>query len=59
MTYKSYNPDSLQFFEDIGMRIPSLGECFSKFNIGAKMGLVNLASVFFGLYSVKLVNIPL
>jgi len=59
MAYKQANPHSLMFFERVGMRIPPLNECFSKINIGCKMGLANLTAVFFGLYSVKLVNIPM
>ncbi len=47
------------FLERVGMRIPSVTECKSKFGIGCKMGLANLTAVFFGLYSVKLVNIPM
>jgi hypothetical protein len=49
----------LKFLEDCGMRITTLPEAFSKIKIGVKLGLANLVTVFFGMYSAKLVNIPL
>jgi len=59
MSYKSFKPLSFKYLADVGMTIPSLRECISKWSIGTRMGLANLATVFFGLYAVKLANIPL
>ena len=59
MLYKQFVPDAFKFFEYVGMRIPPFNECISKMNIGIKMGLFNLTTVLFGLFSVKLVSIPL
>ena len=59
MLYKEQNPQAFMFFERVGMRIPAFSECRTKFSIGSKMGLANLTAVIFGLYSVKLVNIPM
>ena len=59
MTYKSYNPDSLLFFDRFGMRISPLGEVFNKAKLGWFLGGLNLITVIFGVYSVKYINIPL
>lgn len=59
MLYKEVNPNAFQFLSDIGMRVPKFSEAMGKLNIGLRMGLTNLITVLFGLYSVKLVNIPL
>ena len=59
MTYKHYNSKAFAYLESVGMRIPSIGECSTKTKLGAKIGIANLATVFFGLYAVKVVNIPM
>jgi hypothetical protein len=59
MTYKGYNAKAFKFLESIGMRISTFNEVKEKTNIGLKMGLSNLVTVLFGLFSVKLVSIPL
>lgn len=59
MTYKQYRPDSFQFLDSIGMRVSKISEVKQKMHIGLRMGLSNLVTVLFGLYSVKLVSIPL
>ena len=59
MLYKEFNPNSFQILASIGMRVPKISEAMGNLNMGLKMGLSNLVSVLFGLYSVKLVNIPL
>ncbi len=59
MTYKQMNPHAFKYLESVGMRVPSISECSTKSNLGAKIGLANLATVFFGLYAVKVVNIPM
>ena len=59
MIYKQYNPDSLQVFTDLGMRICPLTESVSKWRLGFKLGMFNLITVAFGIYSMKYVSIPL
>lgn len=59
MSYKSLNPKAFSLLEEYGMKISSLGETFGNMSIGGRMGAFNLVTVLFGLYSVKLVNIPL
>ncbi len=59
MTYKQYNPKSFGFLETVGMKISTFKEVKKKANIGFRMGVSNLVTVLFGLYSVKLVSIPL
>lgn len=59
MTYKCYYPNAFKSLEKYGMKIPPITESIKKFNIGIKMGMSNLCTVFFGLYSVKIVNIPM
>ena len=59
MLYKETNPNAFSSFEKYGMHIPALSETMKKFKIGSKMGVTNLVTVLFGLFSVKLVNIPL
>eukprot|EP00347_Sterkiella_histriomuscorum_P007637 403348152 len=59
MFYKELNPTSFKFFDQIGMKIPPMSESLQKIGIGCQLGLVNLITVFFGLYAVKNVNIPM
>lgn len=59
MGYKTVNPKAFKGLENVGMRITSIPEAFSKLDIGIKMGIFNLITVLFGLYAVKLVSIPL
>lgn len=41
------------------MKIPPMSESLTKIGIGCKMGMANLITVFFGLYAVKNVSIPM
>ena len=59
MLYKEFNPNAFQFLASIGMRVPKFSEAMGKLDIGLKMGFSNLITVLFGLFSVKLINIPL
>jgi hypothetical protein len=59
MSWKTIFPKSFSGLESVGMKITSVPEVLSKIDIGMKMGMANLITVLFGLYSVKLVNIPL
>ena len=43
----------------MGMNIPTLREVVGKMKLGLSLGAMSLTSVLFGLYGVKLVNIPL
>lgn len=43
----------------MGMKISTFKEAISKANIGFSMGLSNTFVVLFGLFAVKLVNIPM
>lgn len=45
--------------EGVGMKITTFKETFTKSNIGFRMGLSNTFVVLFGLFAVKLVNIPM
>jgi hypothetical protein len=59
MLYKTMNPDAFSTLKKYGMEISSLESTFRNMPNGLKMGAFNLISVLFGLFSVKLVNIPL
>lgn len=59
MLYKGINPNAFQGLANVGMRISTFPEVARKMNIGLKMGMTNLITVLFGLYSVKTVNIPM
>jgi hypothetical protein len=59
MLYKQFDPNAFGFLESIGMKVSTLSQVLEKVNIGFRMGLSNLVTVLFGLFSVKLVNIPL
>ena len=59
MAWKQINPKAFQGLENIGMRVSTFTEAMAKLNIGLRMGLMNLVTVFFGIFSVKLVSIPL
>jgi hypothetical protein len=41
------------------MRVSTFNEVYEKRGLGMRMGLTNLVQVLFGLFAVKLVNIPL
>lgn len=41
------------------MRISSLKDASSKYGIGFRIGMLNLVTVVFGLYSVKFISIPI
>jgi hypothetical protein len=59
MIYKQFNENAFKFLEAVGMRVSKCTEVNEKYSIGVRMGLTNLVTVLFGLFSVKLVNIPL
>jgi hypothetical protein len=59
MFYKQANPNAFQGLANVGMRISTFSEVMRKMDIGLKMGMTNLVTVLFGLYSVKNVNIPM
>jgi hypothetical protein len=59
MLYKQRNPSAFTFLDRIGMRVSTFSEVYEKRNLGMRMGLTNLVQVLFGLFAVKLVNIPL
>jgi len=60
MTYKTYiNNKAFSGAESIGLRITTLGETFGKIGSGIFIGGLNIFTVFFGLYAVKNVNIPI
>lgn len=44
---------------DFGMRVSPISESISKWQLGIRLGLLNLVTVAFGIYSVKYVSIPL
>jgi hypothetical protein len=59
MLYKQSNPNAFAFLDRIGMRVSTFSELYEKRSLGLRMGLTNLVQVLFGLFAVKLVNIPL
>jgi hypothetical protein len=59
MLYKQRNPSAFAFLDRIGMRVSTFSEVYEKRGLGMCMGLTNLVQVLFGLFAVKLVNIPL
>ena len=59
MTFKQFSPTSFKGLADCGMKITPISEAVSKWRIGMSMGLGNLVTVLFGIYSVKYVDIPL
>jgi hypothetical protein len=59
MLYKQLNPNAFSGLASVGMRISTFSEVLSKMNIGLKMGMTNLVTVVFGIFSVHRVNIPL
>lgn len=59
MAYKQMNPNAFKIFETFGMKISNLSDTFGNLSLGLRMGGFNLITVFFGLFSVKFVNIPL
>ena len=59
MWYKESHKDAFESLKKLGFPISSITECKQKFKVGMQIALANLAVVLFGLYSVKLVSIPL
>jgi hypothetical protein len=61
MGYKTLNKKAFQGAEKYGIRITTYGETFTaaKAKVGFTVGAITIVNVIFGLYSVKLVNIPL
>ena len=59
MAYKEANPKGLAFIEKTGLTVSTFKDIREKWRLGLKMGLSSLIIVVFGLYSVKLVNIPM
>jgi hypothetical protein len=59
MLIKQLNPRAFPLLESCGMKISPLNEALSKWQVGMSMGLGNLITVLFGIYSVKYVDIPL
>lgn len=53
------NPSAFATLKKYGMEISSLDSTIKNAPNGFKMGAFNLITVLFGLFSVKLVNIPL
>ena len=62
MGYKTYlSPKAFVWAEKYGIKITTYDETFTlqKAKVGLTVGAVTIVNVIFGLYSVKLVNIPL
>ena len=59
MTYKQLNSSAFKEWKTYGMEISSLSDTFGNISLGIRMGAFNLVTVLFGLYSVKLINIPI
>lgn len=62
MGYKTYiSPKAFNWAEKYGIKITTYQETFTvkKIKIGLYIGAITVINVIFGLYSVKLVNIPL
>ncbi|CDW73393.1 udp-sugar transporter sqv-7-like [Stylonychia lemnae] len=59
MIYKEYNPKSFKILDKFGMHVTPLSQAVQKWKLGVVIGLGNLITVAFGIYSVKYVSIPL
>ena len=59
MTIKEMSKSAFHSWIKFGIIIPELSKVSEKAELGLKVGLANLTTVFFGLYSVKYVTIPL
>ena len=60
MAWKSFvNPNGFQTLEGLGFRITTLGETFGKLRLGLAIGAMYNVTIMFGLFAVKLVNIPM
>ena len=59
MTIKDMSKTAFSSWKKYGIIIPELSKISEKANLGLKVGMANLTTVFFGLYSVKYVTIPL
>eukprot|EP00347_Sterkiella_histriomuscorum_P021363 403334245 len=59
MIYKQFYPDSMQICDTLGMKVTPLNESIKKWKLGMRLGIFNLITVAFGIYSIKYVSIPL
>lgn len=59
MLIKERNPKAFSSLANMGFPISSFSDVKHKFTVGMKIAFANLIVVLFGLYSVKLVNIPM
>jgi len=59
MAYKDMKKSAFSSLVPYGIVIPELSKVSEKMNLGLKAGAANLITVFFGLFAVKNVNIPL
>ena len=60
MSIKSFvSYRSFDFLEEYGIRLSSLGEVIGKAKAGMAISSMKVVEVFFGLYSLKAINIPL
>ena len=59
MTIKELSKSAFHSWIKFGIIIPELSKVSEKAYLGLQVGTANLCTVFFGLYSVKYVSIPL
>jgi len=59
MMYKEFNPESFKILDTFGMHVTPLSVAVKKWRLGLVIGMGNLITVAFGIYSVKYVSIPL